>query len=214
MGRGRRRPRAGVRRLALPEGFQPATATRLVARRRRPSARCRGPPSPTSRGLSATPVARLSARRCHRSARVGHRRPGCSDGRPSGHRPARPADRRPSPAALSRRRRRWSSRSWPLARPSSTEQGKRAGTGAGMLGGAGVAGAADAWRADRHPDRGCWRPRWRLARGADRHRRLRRRSPACWRCTDTDKIRAATPPATEQTIETVKEDVGWAKTRT
>lgn len=29
-----------------------------------------------------------------------------------------------------------------------------------------------------------------------------------------DRIRAATPPAPEQTIETVKEDVAWAKTRT
>jgi len=29
-----------------------------------------------------------------------------------------------------------------------------------------------------------------------------------------DRIRAATPPAPEQTIENVKEDVAWAKTRT
>ena len=29
-----------------------------------------------------------------------------------------------------------------------------------------------------------------------------------------DRIRAATPPAPEQTIESVKEDVEWAKTRT
>jgi uncharacterized membrane protein YqjE len=29
-----------------------------------------------------------------------------------------------------------------------------------------------------------------------------------------ERIRAATPPAPEQTIETVKEDVEWAKTRT
>jgi hypothetical protein len=29
-----------------------------------------------------------------------------------------------------------------------------------------------------------------------------------------DRIRAATPPAPQETIESVKEDVAWAKTRT
>jgi hypothetical protein len=29
-----------------------------------------------------------------------------------------------------------------------------------------------------------------------------------------NRIRAATPPVPEQTVETVKEDVEWAKTRT
>ena len=62
-----------------------------------------------------------------------------------------------------------------LARAELTEKGKRAGAGAGMLGGAGVAGL--------------------LA------------------LQGRNKVQEAAPPVPEQTVETLKEDVEWAKTQ-
>jgi hypothetical protein len=95
-----------------------------------------------------------------------------------------------------------------LARAEMTEKGKRACVGAGMLGGAGVAGLLalgtltacillvlnefmDAWLAAL-----ILTVVWAAVAGVL-----------------ALKGRDAAPPAPEQTIETVKEDVEWAKTR-
>src|SRR3954454_7193953 len=99
-----------------------------------------------------------------------------------------------------------------LARAELTEQGKRAGTGAGMLGGAGVAGlltlgaltatvialldtAMETWLAALIVT-----VVWAAIAGV-------------LALQGRNKIKEATPPA-PQTVETVKEDVRWAKTRT
>jgi uncharacterized membrane protein YqjE len=99
-----------------------------------------------------------------------------------------------------------------LARAELTEQGKRAGTGAGMLGGAGVAGlltlgsltamlialldtAMATWLAAL-----LLTVAWAAVAGV-------------LALQGRNKIKEATPPA-PQTVETVKEDVRWAKTRT
>jgi uncharacterized membrane protein YqjE len=99
-----------------------------------------------------------------------------------------------------------------LARAELTEQGKRAGTGAGMLGGAGVAGlltlgsltamvialldtAMETWLAALIVT-----VVWAAVAGV-------------LALQGRNKIKEATPPA-PQTVETVKEDVRWAKTRT
>jgi uncharacterized membrane protein YqjE len=99
-----------------------------------------------------------------------------------------------------------------LARAEITEQGKRAGTGAGMLGGAGVAGllmlgaltatvigvldtAMAFWLAALIVT-----VVWTAIAGV-------------LALQGRNKIKEATPPA-PQTVETVKEDVRWAKTRT
>ena len=99
-----------------------------------------------------------------------------------------------------------------LARAELTEQGKRAGTGAGMLGGAGVAGlltlgsltamlialldtAMATWLAALIVT-----VLWGAVAGV-------------LALQGRNKIKEATPPA-PQTVETVKEDVRWAKTRT
>jgi uncharacterized membrane protein YqjE len=99
-----------------------------------------------------------------------------------------------------------------LARAELTEQGKRAGTGAGMLGGAGVAGLLT------------------LGSLTAMLIALLDTAMATWLAAlivtvvwgavagvlalqGRNKIKDATPPA-PQTVETVKEDVRWAKTRT
>jgi uncharacterized membrane protein YqjE len=99
-----------------------------------------------------------------------------------------------------------------LARAELAEQGKRAGTGAGMLGGAGVAGlltlgsltamlialldtAMATWLAALIVT-----VLWGAVAGV-------------LALQGRNKIKEATPPA-PQTVETVKEDVRWAKTRT
>jgi hypothetical protein len=99
-----------------------------------------------------------------------------------------------------------------LARAEITEQGKRAGTGAGMLGGAGVAGlltlGALTATAIGVLDTGMafWLAAlivtvvWAAVAGV-------------LALQGRNKIKEATPPA-PQTVETVKEDVRWAKTRT
>jgi hypothetical protein len=99
-----------------------------------------------------------------------------------------------------------------LARAELTEHGKRAGVGAGMLGGAGVAGlltlgaltaliiaaldtAMDTWLAALIAT-----ALWGIV-------------TAVLALQGRMKLKEATPPA-PQTVETVKEDVRWAKTRT
>jgi uncharacterized membrane protein YqjE len=99
-----------------------------------------------------------------------------------------------------------------LARAELSEQGRRAGTGAGMLGGAGVAGlltlgaltamlialldtAMTTWLAALIVT-----VVWGVVAGA-------------LALQGRNKIKDATPPA-PQTVETVKEDVRWAKTPT
>jgi uncharacterized membrane protein YqjE len=99
-----------------------------------------------------------------------------------------------------------------LARAELTEQGKRAGTGAGMLGGAGVAGLLTLGALTATVigvlDTGMafWLAAlivtviWAAVAGV-------------LALQGRNKIKEATPPA-PQTVETVKEDVRWAKTRT
>jgi uncharacterized membrane protein YqjE len=99
-----------------------------------------------------------------------------------------------------------------LARAEITEQGKRAGTGAGMLGGAGVAGLLTLGALTAMVigvlDTGMafWLAAlivtvvWAAIAGV-------------LALQGRNKIKEATPPA-PQTVETVKEDVRWAKTRT
>jgi hypothetical protein len=99
-----------------------------------------------------------------------------------------------------------------LAKAEMSEKGKRAGLGAGMFGAAGVAGlmalgaltaclilalatGMDDWLAALIVT-----AVWAIVAGVAA---LMGRS----------KVREATPPVPEQTIETVKEDVEWAKTR-
>ena len=100
-----------------------------------------------------------------------------------------------------------------LAKAEMTQKGKAAGLGAGLLGGAGVAGlvflgsltafliavlaeAMDTWLAALIVT-----VLWGVTAGA-------------LALTGKNKVQAATPPAPEQTIETLKEDAQWAKTRT
>jgi len=99
-----------------------------------------------------------------------------------------------------------------LARAELTEQGKRAGTGAGMLGGAGVAGLLTLGALTATVigvlDTGMafWLAAlivtvvWGLVAGV-------------LALQGRNKLKEATPPA-PQTVETVKEDVRWAKTQT
>ena len=99
-----------------------------------------------------------------------------------------------------------------LARAELSEQGKRAGTGAGMLGGAGVAGllTLGALTATLIALLDTAMKTWLAALivtvvwGA---------IAAVLALQGRNKIKEATPPA-PQTVETVKEDVRWAKTRT
>jgi uncharacterized membrane protein YqjE len=99
-----------------------------------------------------------------------------------------------------------------LARAELTEQGKRAGTGAGMLGGAGVAGllTLGALTATVIGVLDTAMAFWLAALIVT----------VVWAAIagvlalqGRNKIKEAGPPA-PQTVETVKEDVRWAKTRT
>jgi uncharacterized membrane protein YqjE len=99
-----------------------------------------------------------------------------------------------------------------LARAELTEQGKRAGTGAGMLGGAGVAGLLTLGSltamviALLDTTMATWVAAlivtvvWAVVAGV-------------LALQGRNKIKEATPPA-PRTVDTVKEDVRWAKTRT
>ena len=98
-----------------------------------------------------------------------------------------------------------------LAKAELTEKGKTAGKGAGMFGGAGLFGLtaflaltacliallSTAMRG--------------VARRADRDRGLRGGGGRAGSDRARRKLKEATPPAPEQTIETLKEDVQWAK---
>jgi uncharacterized membrane protein YqjE len=99
-----------------------------------------------------------------------------------------------------------------LARAELQEQGKRAGKGAGMLGGAGVAGllTLGALTATLIALLDTAMATWLAALIVT----------VLWAAVagvlalqGRNKIQEATPPA-PQTVETVKEDVRWAKTRT
>ena len=99
-----------------------------------------------------------------------------------------------------------------LAKAELTERGKTAGTGAGLLGGAGLVGllAAGAFTAllilllDKAMD--TWVAALIVAAvyGA---------VAALLAVKGRDRIREGMPPAPEQTVESVKEDVQWAKRR-
>jgi lipopolysaccharide export LptBFGC system permease protein LptF len=99
-----------------------------------------------------------------------------------------------------------------LARAELTEKGKRAGAGAGMLGGAGVAALLtlgtltacivlvlnefmDAWLAALIVT-----VVWAAIAGA-------------LALQGRNKVQEAAPPVPQQTVETVKEDIEWAKNR-
>ena len=100
-----------------------------------------------------------------------------------------------------------------LARAEMTEKGRTAGKGAGLLGGAAVVGllAAGALTACLILALNRLVADWLAALivavvfGA---------VAAFLALRGRDRIQAATPPVPEQTVETVKEDVEWAKTRT
>jgi uncharacterized membrane protein YqjE len=100
-----------------------------------------------------------------------------------------------------------------LAKAEMAEKGKKAGKGAGMFGGAGVVGllalgaltaalilaldtAMDAWLAA-------------LVVGL-----VYAAIAGVLALTGKKEVQQATPPVPEQTVESVKEDVQWAKTRT
>ena len=100
-----------------------------------------------------------------------------------------------------------------LAKAEMSEKASVAGKGAGLLGGAAVVGllAAGALTACLILALGEVIPDWlaalivALVMGA---------VAAVLAMQGRNRIRAATPPVPEQTVETVKEDVEWAKTRT
>ena len=100
-----------------------------------------------------------------------------------------------------------------LARAELTEKGREAGKGAGILGGAGVVGLLAAGTLT-----ACFvllldlaMPAWlgalivAVVYGA---------IAAFLGLRGRDRVQHAAPPVPEQTVETVKEDVEWAKTRT
>ena len=99
-----------------------------------------------------------------------------------------------------------------LARAELTEKGKQAGKGAGLFGGAATVAllGAGAFTAGLVMLLGLLIPDWLAAIvvglffvGIAALLGLKGR----------DEVQAATPPVPEQTVETVKEDVQWAKTR-
>jgi MFS family permease len=99
-----------------------------------------------------------------------------------------------------------------LARAELTEKGKEAGKGAGFFGGAGLLGllAAGALTACIILVLATFLPDWVAALivavvyGA---------IAAVLALRGKDRVQHATPPVPEQTVDTVKEDVEWAKTR-
>ena len=99
-----------------------------------------------------------------------------------------------------------------LARVELTEKGKRAGVGAGMLGGAGVAGLLTLGTLT-----AClilvlneWMDAWLAALILTI---VWAAVAAVLALKGRDKVQEAAPPVPEQTVETLKEDVEWAKTR-
>jgi len=99
-----------------------------------------------------------------------------------------------------------------LARVEMTEKGKAVGKGAGMLAGAGVVGLAalGAFTAMLIALLALWMPVWVAALIVT----------VLWAIVaivlvqvGRKKLKEAAPPKPEQTIETIKEDVQWAKTQ-
>ncbi|HEX7301126.1 MAG TPA: phage holin family protein [Solirubrobacteraceae bacterium] len=100
-----------------------------------------------------------------------------------------------------------------LARAELTQKGREAGKGAGFLGGAGAVGflAAGALTACFVLVLDLAMPAWL---GALIVTVVYAAIAAVLALRGRDRVQAATPPVPEQTVETVKEDVEWAKTRT
>ena len=100
-----------------------------------------------------------------------------------------------------------------LAKSEVSEKGRKAGQGAGMFGGAGVAGllALGALTACLIAALDLAMPTWLAALivtviwGA---------VAGVLALTGRERVREAAPAAPEQTVETLKEDVQWAKTQT
>ena len=99
-----------------------------------------------------------------------------------------------------------------LAKAEMAEKGKRAGIGAGMFGGAGVAGllALAALTACLIAALDTAMPLWVAALILTV---VWAAAAALLALRGKEKVQEATPPVPEQTVETVKEDVEWAKTR-
>lgn len=99
-----------------------------------------------------------------------------------------------------------------LAKAEMTEKGKRAGTGAGILGGAGVAGllALIALTLTLIYALDTGMPTWVAALIVTV---LWAAAAGVLALTGKNKVQEATPAVPEQTVETVKEDVEWAKTQ-
>ncbi|MDQ4095082.1 MAG: phage holin family protein [Actinomycetota bacterium] len=97
-----------------------------------------------------------------------------------------------------------------LAKAEMAEKGKKAGAGAGLLGGAGVAGLAalGAFTAFLILLLNTFLPAW-VAAGIVTL--LYAIPAAILALRGRDKVKQATPITPEQTVETVKEDVEWAK---
>ncbi len=97
-----------------------------------------------------------------------------------------------------------------LAKAEMAEKGKKAGAGAGLLGGAGVAGLAalGAFTAFLILLLNTFLPAW-VAAGIVTL--LYAIPAAILALRGRDKVKQATPIIPEQTVETVKEDVEWAK---
>ena len=100
-----------------------------------------------------------------------------------------------------------------LAKAEMTEKGKRAGKGAGMFGAAGVVGllALGALTACIILDLDEFMPSWLAAIIVAL---VYAAIAGVLALQGREKVKEATPPVPEQTVETVKEDVEWAKTQT
>ena len=100
-----------------------------------------------------------------------------------------------------------------LAKAEVAQKGKKAGAGAGLLGAAGVAGLATlgAFTAFLILVLNTFLPAWAAAGIVTL---LYAIPAAVLALRGRDKVKEATPLAPEQTIETVKEDVEWAKNPT
>jgi uncharacterized membrane protein YqjE len=100
-----------------------------------------------------------------------------------------------------------------LAKAEMTEKGKRAGIGAGMFGGAGIVGllALGALTACFILALANAMPDWLAALIVAV---IYAAIAGVLALQGKEKVKEAGPPVPEQTVETVKEDVEWAKTRT
>ena len=101
-----------------------------------------------------------------------------------------------------------------LAKAELTEKGKEAGKGAGMFGGAGVVGLLAARRADRVLHRAAGHRGWTTWLAALIVAVVYGAIAGVLALQGRDQVQAGDPARPRQTIESVKEDVEWAKTRT